>query len=158
MAVYMNVEGTKTIKGTVTQKKHDGWIALNSVKLPTERPDVNTAPGKVTDRTTSQVDFKDIEISKRMDKASPELMQWNIDGSTHKVTIDICKEGGEVVLRMIMTDVILTNYDCEGDEEGKVEETLSLDYTKIQMDFTTYKADNTTPDGSRSVIYDLAKA
>ena len=44
MAVYMMVEGKKTIKGTVTQKKHDGWIALNSVKLPTERPDVNVTP------------------------------------------------------------------------------------------------------------------
>ena len=60
MAVYMEVEG---IKGDVSQKHHAGWIPLKEVRLPTERPDVNTAPGNVTDRTTSAVNFADVEIT-----------------------------------------------------------------------------------------------
>lgn len=166
MAVYMKCKKGATtgpmkivaeIEGNVSQKDHAGWISLNSVKLPTKRENVNTAPGNVTDRTTSQVDFEDVEISKRMDKASPDLMKWNISGGTYEVTIDICKEDGQPVLQMILTDTLLTNYDSEGDEEGKVDETLNLDYTKIQMNFTTYKKDNTF-DKKTTVVYDLETA
>lgn len=145
------------IEGAASQAKHVGWITLTSVKLPTEREGVNTAPGKVTDRTTSQVDFKDVEISKRMDKASPALMGWNISGGTYKVTIDVCKEDGLHVLRMTLFNTLLTNYDSEADEEGKVEESLQMDYTKIIMEFNTYKKDNTI-DKTTSVVYDLETA
>jgi type VI secretion system Hcp family effector len=145
------------IEGNASQKHHSGWITLESVKLPTEREGVNTAPGKVTDRTTSQVDFKDVEISKVMDKASPDLMKWNISGATYKVTIDICKEDGLIVMQMVLYDTLLTNYDSECDESGKVSENLALDYTKITMEFYSYKKDNT--EGPREmVIYDLEDA
>lgn len=145
------------IEGAASQAKHVGWITLNSVKLPTEREGVNTAPGKVTDRTTSQVDFKDVEISKRMDKASPQLMGWNIAGATYEVVIEVCKEDGLPVLKMTLHNTLLTNYDSEADEEGKVEESLQMDYTKIEMEFKTYKKDNTL-DTSTSVVYDLETA
>lgn len=165
MACYMkceagaggNISVEKVIKGNSSQKNHNEWIPLESVKLPTEREGVNTAPGNVTDRTTAQVDFKDIEITKAMDKASVHLMKWNIAGATYKVIIEICKEDGICVLRYTLFDTILTNYDSEADEEGKVTENLSLDYTKIQMDFMSYKKDN-SPDGTASVTYDLETA
>ena len=146
-----------TIVGNASQKSHEGWIPLTSVKLPTEREGVRTAPGNVTDRTTSQVDFTDVEITKEMDKASPNLMKWNISGATYKVTIDVCKEDGQLVLQIILYDTILTNYDSEVDEEGKVEETIAMDYTKITMDFISYKKDN-TEDRRDTVIYDLETA
>ena len=165
MAVYMKcVEGVSTkasinaeIVGNASQTDHKGWIPLNSVKLPTERDGVNTAPGNVTDRTTSQVDFKDVEITKAMDKASPDLMKWNISGATYEVTIEICKEDGQVVLQVVLSDVLLTNYDQESDEEGKVEENLALDFTKITMEFVSYKKNN-EEDRRDTVIYDLETA
>jgi type VI secretion system secreted protein Hcp len=142
------------IVGDVSQAAHSGWIPLTSVKIPTEREGVNTAPGNVTDRTTSQVDFKDVEISKSMDKASPDLMKWNITGGTYTVVIHICKEDGLAVEEITLSNVILTNYDTESDEDGKVEESLSLDFTKIVLKFNSYKDDNTAGD-SKSVEYDL---
>jgi type VI secretion system Hcp family effector len=145
------------IEGDASQKNHVGWISLQSVGLPTERAGVNTAPGNVTNRTTSQVDFKDVEIAKAMDKASPNLMKWNIAGATYKVTIDICREDGQVVLQMILFDTLLTNYNSQVDEEGKVTETLSLDYTKISLEFISYKKDN-TENRRDTVIYDLETA
>ena len=166
MAVYMKCESgitsgpmsiKATIEGNASQKDHVGWIPLQNVKLPTEREGVNTAPGNVTDRTTSQVDFKDVEITKSMDRASPDLMKWNIAGATYKATIDICKEDGQVVLKMTLFDTLLTNYDSEADEEGSVSENLSLDYTKIQMDFISYDKQN-KEDRRDSVIYDLETA
>lgn len=166
MAVYMKCESGVTsgpmsinaeIKGNASQKSHAGWIPLESVKIPTKREGVNTAPGNVTDRTTSQVDFEDVEISKSMDKASPDLMKWNISGATYKVTIDICKEDGQVVLQIILFDTLLTNYDSESDQEGKVSENLSMDFTKITMEFISYKKDN-SEDRRDTVIYDLETA
>lgn len=165
MAVYMKcVEGVATkasipaeIVGNASQTDHKGWIPLDSVRLPTEREGVNTAPGNVTDRTTSQVDFRDVEITKPMDMASCDLMKWNIAGATYKVLIDICKEDGLPVLQITLYDTLLTNYDQESDQDGKVEENLSLDYTKIKMNFVSYKKDN-TKDRQDHVIYDLETA
>ena len=58
---------------------------------------------------------------------------------------------------MILFDTLLTNYDSESDEEGKVSENLSLDFTKISMEFISYKKDN-TEDRRDTVIYDLETA
>lgn len=154
MAVYMHVDG---ITGSASQSHHEGWISLQEMKLPTERPDVNTAPGNVTDRTTSAVDFKDIEITKYMDVASPGLMQWNIDGITRPVIIEVCKENGQRVLRLELSDVILTNYESTSDEEGKIEESIYLDYTKIIYNFQEYDKSG-KPDKNQVIEYDLETA
>ena len=154
MAVYMQVEG---VKGDVSQENHVDWIPLQEVKLPTSRPDVNTTAGNISDRTTSQVTFEDIEISKYMDKASPDLMKWNIRGDTKLVTIEICKENGAPVLQLVLKDVILTNYEPTSDEEGKVEESISLDYTHIEYNYTPYDAKNKAKPVQRA-HYDLEKA
>ena len=156
MAVYMLVDD-KDIKGSVSQSHHKDWISLQEMKLPTERPGVNTAPGDVTDRTTSAVDFKDVEITKYMDKASPGLMRWNITGATKKVTIHVCKEDGKTVLELVLHDVILTNYESSCDEEGKVEESIYLDYTKIYYRFTEYDKSNAATD-TYEEVYDLETA
>lgn len=155
MAVYMQVAG---MKGDTSQKHHKDWIELKDLKLPTERPGVNTGPGNVTNRTTSAVDFTDIEISKYMDAASVDLMTWNIDGSTNDVTLDCCRENGIVVLQIRLKDVILTNYETTCDEEGTVEETIALDYTKIEMDFYTFDKQNKPTGNKKSCSYDLEQA
>ncbi len=154
MAVYMKVEG---VTGDASQEAHAGWIPLTEMTLPTERPDVNTAPGNVSDRTTSAVNFNDLEISKSMDKASPQLMTWNIDGSTKKVIIEVCKEKGQLVLQLVLYDVILTNYSSTSDEEGAVTESINLDYTKIEYNYTPYTKDNVAGDPI-GVEYDLETA
>ncbi len=154
MAIYMQVSG---VIGDASQSSHTGWIPLQNVKLPTERPDVNTKPGNVTDRTTSAVDFKDVEITKFMDRASPDLMKWNIKGDTRTVTIEVCKEEGKRVLQLVLSNVILTNYDSDSDEEGKVEENISLDYTKIEYKYTAYNKDQTEAD-TYVASYDLETA
>jgi len=158
MAVYMKVHGGAEFEGDVSQKHHQKWIELKDMKLPTERPGVNTAPGNVTNRTTSAVDFTDVEISKYMDAASPGLMTWNIDGSTYDVTLELCRENGICVLQIILNDVILTNYETTSDEEGTVEETIALDYTRIEMNFTTFGKDNKPVGDPISCSYDLEQA
>jgi len=154
MAVYMKVG---KIQGDVSQTQHKDWIPLKSLEVPTERPDVNTTPGNVTDRTTSQIQFEDIEVSKYTDKASPMLMIWNIEGTTEKVLIDVCKEDGDLVLRLTLQDTICTKYKSSSDEEGVVEETISLDFTKIEYKFQAYDKKN-KPAATHSVGYDLERA
>ena len=151
MAVYMQVE---SVTGDVSEKDHKGWIPIQELKVPTSRPDVNTTAGNVTDRTTSQIEFEDIEVTKYMDKASPDLMIWNIQGDTRLVDLHVCKEGGAPVLKLQLENTICTNYESSSDEEGKVEETLALDFTKISYTFCFYDKSN-KPAGSKTTGFDL---
>ena len=70
-------------------------VCENSVKIPTERDGVNqTAPGNVTDRTTSPTSTSRTSRSRRRwTRRVRDLMKWNILGdATYEVTIEICKD------------------------------------------------------------------
>lgn len=154
MAVYMQVEG---VKGSSTEKNHVDWIPIKSCEFPVDRPGVNTVPGKISDRLRSAVDFPDITLRKDADMSSPNLMKWMVEGLTKKVIIAFCKEKGEEVLRLTLYDTVITNLNTTVNADEQPEETVKLDFTRIDMVFTTYNAQNKFG-GNFPVNYDLGKA
>ena len=154
MAIYMLVEG---VTGSSTEKEHKGWIPIKSCDFPVDRPGVNTRPGKITDRLRSSVIFPQITVTKDSDVASPGLMKWMVDGLTKEVTIAFCKEKGEKVTVIILTNTLVTNMQttCSNDEQPN--ETIKLDFTKILMEYATYDEKN-KPLAPAKVSYDLGTA
>jgi type VI secretion system secreted protein Hcp len=154
MAVYMKVVG---IEGGVTQSSHPKWIQINSCEMPVVRPGVNTTPGKVVDRLRSAVDFEDITLRKDGDISSGHLMKWMINGETKEVIIHFCKEKGDTILEVKLHNTLLTNYRYSMRADDPLEEELKLDFTKIEMVYTSYDAKNTKMKPF-PVGYDLATA
>ncbi len=155
MAIYMQT--TPPIQGGVSQSHHPNWVALKYCEFPCERPGVNTTPGKVVDRLRSAVDFPDITLRKDSDSASGDLMQWIINGETKAVTIHFCKEKGELILELKLTNVLVTSLRSTVNEDQQPEEEIKLDFTKIEMKFQSYDAAN-KPGRVTTKIYDLATA
>lgn len=154
MAVYMQVEG---VDGSSTQAHHPNWIPIKYCEFPVERPGVNTTPGKVSDRLRSAVDFPDITMRKDADKASPKLMQWMINGQTKKVVIHFCKEKGDNILEITLYNTLITNLRATVNEDQQPEEELKLDFTKIDMKYSTYNSQNKF-ETAIPVTYDLSTA
>lgn len=154
MAIYLLVAG---IEGSSTEEKHVGWIPIKTCEFPVERPGVNTRPGKVTDRLRSGVTFPQITCGKECDKASFALMKWMVDGTSLEVKIAFCKEKGEEIFLITLTETICTKFStsCSGDDQPT--ESISLDFTQIVMGYTTYNKAGKEPK-TLTVGYDLEKA
>ncbi len=161
MSIFMCVAnaGSKdpVIKGSSTEAQHVAWIPIKSCEFPVERPGVNTRPGKVTDRLRSGVTFPAISLGKECDVASPGLMKWMVDGETYDVLIAFCKEKGEHIFLITLSNTLCTKLSTSCSGEDQPTETLSLDFTFILMEYSTYDIKGKTP-ATAKVTYDLEKA
>ncbi len=142
------------IAGDSKHGEHQNWIVCKSCTIPTERPEVQTTMGKVTDRTRAHLDFSDIQLKKSMDNSSPGMMKWNILGDGRRVKIHFTN-AKHWYLELELENCILTKLDIDADEEGTAEETLSLDFTKIHYRYRTVN-EKGIPQTPTSLTYNIA--
>ncbi|NUP96432.1 MAG: type VI secretion system tube protein Hcp [Planctomycetaceae bacterium] len=151
MAIYIQIEG---VEGTVTEEKHDKWIEVHNCNFSTLRH-VEATAGKVADRANNKPTFSEVAVSKNYDAASPKLFAWTTKGETKKVTIHFTKDDNNTFVEIILTDVLCSNYTFSGLNMGDPSETLSFNFTKIEIKRIPYDSKNKagTP---IPVGYDLA--
>ena len=151
MAIYIQIEG---IEGTVTEDKHDKWIEVHNCTFNTSRV-VEPTAGKVADRANNKPTFAEVQLGKNYDAASPKLFAWTTKGETKKVTIHFTKDDNNTFVEIILTDVLCSYYNFSGATSGDPMESLSFNYTKIEIKRIPYDAKNKagTP---IPVGYDLA--
>ncbi len=152
MGVFVQIDG---IDGDSKFSEHEKWIVCESCTIPTTRPEVQTTMGKVTDRTRANVDFEDIQLKKPMDKASPGLMKWNLQGDGRTVTIHFTDER-EWYLQLVMKNTLLTKLDIDADSEGTATETLSLDFTYVDYQYRTKEPSGKKYEAPKRLEYDIA--
>ena len=138
MAIYMQVEG---IEGDVSETDHNKWIEVDSFSWGVGRPIV-TQPGKVGDRANSRPNFGEISITKAYDSSSPKLFTWSTTGGGKKVTFHFTKEGGQKFLEFVLESVIPSNYSISGNTTADPGESLSFNYTKIEIKRVPYDDKN----------------
>jgi len=138
MAIYMQVEG---IDGPVTESGHKKWIQVGSFGWGVGRPIV-TEPGRTADRANSKPSFAEINITKVYDEASPKLFTWSTTGPGKKVTFHFTKEDGSNYIEIILESVIASSYSLNATGDGDPHESVSLNYTKIEIKRIPYDANN----------------
>lgn len=138
MAIYMQIEG---IEGTVTEDKHTKWIEVGTLHFGVSRP-TEMVSGKSADRANAKPKFSEISASKLYDAASPKLFSWGTVGTTKKVVIHFTKDDNSTFLEMTLTNTLLSGYQLSGDTEGDPSESLTLNYTKIEIKRIPYDAKN----------------
>jgi type VI secretion system secreted protein Hcp len=99
------------------------------------------------ERTSGKPNVQDFTLSKYMDKASPVLNQACCEGrkiGDAKITIGR-NEGGAVMPLMVYTlkDAMLSSVSSASSGGDKPAETLTLNFTAIQWEYTAQKPDST---------------
>ena len=98
-------------------------------------------------------------VSKQNDVATGKLMQEALSGHGKTVKIDFTrtyKDQQEIYLSLELTNTIISGYQHEAGD-GRPNETISLNFTKVQFQTKQMSADGTVGDPDR-VIYDLSTA
>ncbi len=154
MTLYLQVN---SIKGNVTEKGHENWIALKNLQFHLKRSHDMTT-GCASNRTGSKPNFSEIEISKDMDSASAVLFQQACLGSSFKqLEIHACHTGDSFTpyVKYIFQNAICTYYSpCLGE---KAREIFRFGFTKAQMTYVGRDGKN-NPQAPQTAGYDLEKA
>ena len=127
-AGYLKFEG---VKGESTDKDHQDWIDVLSVRWDTQKP-ATSATGERVMRP--RMGAGSVTITKRVDKASPVLMRRNSSGRhIDKVVIDATYGGARATyMKYELKDVRITSYTTAGADE-RMTETITLNYQKIRF-------------------------
>ena len=136
------------IKGASTDDAHKGddcWSGLLGFDFGVDLPTLRASKSGGS-TTTERADFKDITITKEIDKASPKIMEAMAKGAMmKKVVIELCRPlaaalGGDVVytpyLTVTMEEVYITKVDdyCSSNYALPME-AVCFNYGKIGLKY-----------------------
>ncbi len=154
-AIFMDikkVEGDSDIKGF--EKKIELLSFSHSV--------AQQVTGDVSNenRTSGRPMHQDFTVTKFMDKATPLLNQHCCEGTNlGEVTITVGRnDKGKILPFMVykLKDVVISSVSVGGGGGGKPVETVSLNYTGINWDYTVQKQEG-GKEGVSKGSWDLAK-
>jgi type VI secretion system secreted protein Hcp len=154
--IFMQIQG---VEGNVTAPNYKGWIELDGFDFGVER-NVSTKVGQMSDREGTTPRFSEVEIIKRLDKASNDLFTKTCGSKAiPQVNIHICSTDSLLTpyAKYALSDVIISAHNTSAAAETVPQELLSLSYAKIERTYITRdKANkNLAPD---TVGYDLVSA
>ena len=126
------------IKGESTDDKHKDWIEVLSFNWGVSQQASATASSS-GGGGSQRADFQDLSFVKIMDSASPLLMKACAKGDhIDEVTLELCRAGGEKLLYMEykLSNVIISSVSVGGGGGGDVNESITLNYGKINQTYT----------------------
>ena len=157
MAIYLQAPG---LRGNVTTKGYQQWVALNDVEFPGIYRKVTISSGRSHDRHISQAEFGDITMSKDMDSSS---CQWfdAAHSATPFASVDIhyvtTGDPNFTFAKLRLTDALVTYYADSMSTHGSMPlETIRLSYKTIERTFIPRGASN-APESQQVTGFDLAQ-
>jgi len=141
------------IKGEVTESTRVGWLAVDTASFGASRAGGVEVGSGQEKRHRNPPSIAPVQISRTFDSASPLLFNAACAGEPANVWIDFVEPGGgadkppNLVLKLSLRACLITSYSAGGGGGG-LSESLTLDFTGINIDYTPYdetdKAGKTT--------------
>ncbi|WP_234731690.1 Hcp family type VI secretion system effector [Acidocella facilis] len=155
MAIYIKYTNP-TVDGDVTTQGFDKQIEVNSFQWGVGRG-VGSPTGASGNREASSPSVSEITVTKMLDNASGGLLKEALSsGGKAKLVISFTRTDGNgavVYLEVTLTDTMISGYSLSSGGD-RPSESVSFNFTKIEVKFTPQKADGTA--GSPfPVTYDL---
>jgi type VI secretion system secreted protein Hcp len=153
MPIYLQIDG---IQGDATQQNHTGWTDIQSMTWGVSRS-MNTLAGATANREGSEPAVSEVTLVKTSDSSSVKLFQQATSGSSGvTATIHLVTSGnpGNTYLEYVLTNTLISSYSMAASSD-RPQETIVLNFTKMQMKYTPYDSQN----NSKSPViasYDLA--
>lgn len=154
MPLYMKYND---IEGDVTTAGYEKWIELSSVNWGAKR-DILLPMNKSADREATLPTVSEISVTKIMDKSSCGLFEEAVGGvmdSTVKIALCSVRNKAMVELaQYTLSNTAVSGYgfSASGETPG---ESLSLNFTKIEIKYTTLNRD--LKDNPIISTFDLAR-
>jgi type VI secretion system secreted protein Hcp len=140
----MKIEG---IDGDVTATGHEKWIECHSLQWGVGRG-IHTPTGSSAKREASSPSISEVTITKTMDASSPKLFTESCVGTGKTINFHLVKTGQnelETYMEYTLTNGLISGYSVStgGDSPS---ESLSFNFTKVEMKFTPYDNEGTAGD------------
>ncbi len=137
MAVYVKMD---PVKGESTDDAHKGWMEAESLSFDLSNPsEMGSGQGA---QSTGNPHFGDLQFSRTMDGASPDLNAFCAGGKKFaNIEIELTMTVGEsqkTYMKYKLTDGFITSISCNAGGDMKPAESVSLSYSKIEWEFTTF--------------------
>lgn len=144
MADNMLIKLGSEIKGESPISGYEDWIQVHSwnwgaVQSGTTHEGMGGGSGKVA--------VQDLTLSKFVDASTHDLIKHVCNGKhIGEAELVVMKAGGDnpvVYWRMKVTDLMITNYQTAGAQDGldRVTETISLNFAKFEVTYTRQEND-----------------
>lgn len=150
------------IKGNSMDENHQEWIEILSISHSASR-NINPTSKPKEALSTSQVHMAAIDVQKKADQSSPELVTAVAAGRTFdKCTVDLVKtteDGTVVYYQWVLDHAYIANYGIHSSHTGggvRTLENISICSSKMQWIYTPTAEDN-TQQGPVDIAWDMNK-
>ena len=159
--MYIKFE-TPAISGSSTSENHADEIEVLSWNHGFSQP---TSPTRSTagSGTVEQANHQNFTFSKYVDSSTDDLLKYCWSGKQiGKATVTCYRSDGsegnaEVeYLKVVMENVIISNFSISGGPGDVPVENVSLDYSKVTYTYTPQKKDDGTAGGAEPISHDLS--
>jgi type VI secretion system secreted protein Hcp len=150
---FLKIDG---VQGEAQDAKHKNEIEIESFSWGASQMGTALTGGGMG---AGKAQMQDFNFVMRINKASPKLMLACASGEHIKSAILICRKAGkeqQEYLKITFSDLIVSNYSTNGSGGGDIipMDQISLNYTKIEMEYKEQKPDGTLG-GAIKAWYDL---
>jgi type VI secretion system secreted protein Hcp len=154
---FIKIDG---VPGECTDHKHKDWIEILNYGFGASQPASATA-SSAGGASSGRVNIQDFSFTHYLDKASPKLFEAVCTGKHFpSVVVELCRAGGdklkymEYKLSNVMIGSVGRGGDSKGDDDVPIE-SVSLNFGKIEMNYTQQKREDGSGGGNVSAKWDL---
>jgi len=150
--MFLKLDG---IKGESQDHKHKDEIHIESFSWGMAQHGTHGAGGG---GGAGKVSVHDISVTKLVDKATPELMLACCNGQHIKEGLLTVRKAGETALEYLkikLTDILVSSVQEAGHGSEMLKESLSLNFSKFQVQYQPQGADGKAQGGPQMMGWDV---
>lgn len=146
--MFLKLDG---VKGESQDSKHKDEIQILSFSWGLSQ----TAQGAGGGAGASKVSVSDFQIVKRLDTASPQLMEMACSGEhIGSGLLTLAKagdnKGQQEYMKIKFSDILISSYSTGGSNTGDPAEQISLNFSNVEVSAAEIKADGSIGDWKNS--------
>jgi len=150
--MFLKLDG---IKGESADSKHKDEIHIESFSWGMAQTGTHGAGGG---GGAGKVSVRDIAITKFVDKSSPLLTLNCANGAHIKEALITVRKAGEKPLEYLkikLTDILISSVSFNGDANEKLNESVSLNFAKFQVEYQEQGPDGNAKGGPIMMGWDV---
>lgn len=159
MSIFMQIEG---IKGESSDLYHKDWLDIESIEWRVGRK-ITSRTSTRGDRESSNPEYSELLLFKRMDKATPYIFIESCCGRGKTIIIECTKtgkgNGSDVYMQYRLENAMISYYKVYAkDKRGNKRpmEAIKISFKRLEQRYIPYGEDNIA-EAPIAVGYDAAK-